>query len=210
MQNADALFCDYKNLQEKYKNLPIRQQIQNMHAHFSPEERIKIYEHQRALDAVKATEMVTVSSTPEFKAKLEQAAPVPPNRVNRSDIKLIEFEIEGELFLVEEEVRNKILNQIPNLYQQQKILGDARNKPINTLLKEIFYYVAKAGSKALDACQLKRFHTARKLCLKGAWERPNGLVRQASIISEQKRQQAKNAENKFAKEFTQKWIQGVA
>lgn len=85
------------------------------------------------------------------------------------------------------------------IYHQKKILGEAAHRPIKALMLEIFFYVAKAGSKTLDACQLKRFHTARKLCQKGAWERPNGLERQASIIREQNWRQAKIQENKSAK-----------
>ena len=209
VSNADALICEYENLQEKYKHLPVMKRAQAINAHFSPNEIAKIYDRKREIAAIEATKALVSNPTPAFFQKLE-VKPVPLIRTNQPNVKLVEFDFEGEHFLVEEQVKNKILNQIPNLYQQNKITGHAKNKSLKTLMAEIFYYVAKVVSKTRDACQLKRFYIARKLYLNGSWERPKGLQLQASIQREQKWQQEKHTENKLAKEFTESFIKNVA
>lgn len=213
MQNADALICEFKKIiKEKYQHLPMPKRPKAAMSHFTDAEQQLINERQIALAAIHDGQKIKASQeqAAQFNQKLAEAKPVPPTRPQPENCKLLEFEFDNEYFLIEEKVKNQILQEIPRLYQQKQIQGDAAQKPIQTLLKEIFYYVAKAGSKALDACQLKRFFVARKLCLKGTWERPNGLERQASIQREQKWQQAKIAENKFAKEFTHSLVKSVA
>ena len=200
--DADALICDFKILiQEKYQHLPVFKRAAAALSHFTEVQKRAISERQLELTAITDGQKIQAERLREkcFTKKLAEAIPVPQTRTNNPGAKLVEFEFEGEHFLVEEAVKNQILNQIPNLYHQNKIIGAARQKTLNALLSEILFYVAKAGSKTLDACQLKRFHTARKLCQKGVWERPNGLERQASIAREQQWQQAKIQENKSAK-----------
>ena len=210
VSNADALICEYENLQEKYKHLSVMKRSQAMYAHFSQEDRIKMYNRRNELAAIEATKAIASKQNPAFVEKLEQANPVPLVRTNQPNVKLVEFDFDGEHFLVEEQVKNQILNQIPNLYQQNKITGEAKNKSLKTLMSEIFYYVTKVASKVLDACQLKRFYIARKLCLNGSWERPKGLERQASIQREQKWQQDKLNEHKLAKAFMGGIVKSVA
>ncbi len=211
--DADALICDFKNLiQEKYTHLPVFKRAQAALSHFTEAQKRAISERQLEITAITDGQKIQAerAQAQRFSEKLVEATPVPPSRPQPADCKLVEFEFDNEHFLVEEKVKNQILSQIPNLYHQKKILGEAVQKPIKALIKEILFYVAKAGSKTLDACQLKRFHTARKLCQKGAWERPNGLERQASIAREQQWQQAKIQENKFAKTWINNLEQRVA
>ena len=211
--DADALICDFKNLiQEKYTHLPVFKRPAAALSHFTEAQKRAISERQLELTAITDGQKIQAerAQAQRFAEKLVKAVSVPKSRPQPADCKLVEFEFENEHFLIEEKVKNQILSQIPQLHSQKKILGEAAHKPIKALMMEILIYVAKAGSKTLDACQLKRFHTARKLCQKGAWERPNGLERQASIIREQNWQQAKIQENKFAQQWMTSLEQRVA
>jgi hypothetical protein len=210
--DADALLCEYKNLQEKYQHLPMPKRLRAARSHFSAVQLRIIDECLLALAAIEGGQNIQAAEVQaaQFTQKLAEATPVPESRLQPKNCKLVEFEFENEHYLVEDAIKDKILNEIPRLYQQKQIKGDAAKKPIKTLLKEILYYVAKAGSKVLDACQLQRFHIAKKLCKNGAWERPNGLERQASVQREQKWQQAKIEENRAAKAVTKFLIENVA
>ncbi len=213
VQDADALLCDFKNLiQEKYAHLPVFKRAGAALSHFTEAQKRAISERQLELTAITDGQKIQAErvQAQRFAEKLVEATPVPASRPQPADCKLVEFEFENEYFLIEEKVKNQILSQIPQLHSQKKILGEAAHRPIKALMMEIFFYVAKSGSKTLDACQLKRFHTARKLCQKGAWERPNGLERLASIHRERQWQQAKVDENRAAKAFTQEFMQNVA
>jgi hypothetical protein len=213
VQNADALVCEFKKLiQEKYQHLTPPKRPRAARSHFSAAQLRIIDESLLELAAIEGGQQIQAAQTQvaQFTQKLAEATAVPESRPKPKNCKLVEFEFENEYFLVEDTVKDQILNEIPSLYHQKQIKGEAAKTPIKTLLKEILYYVAKAGSKALDACQLKRFFVARKLCKNGAWERPNGLERQASAHREQKWQKEKINEYKFAKEFTEKFITNVA
>ena len=214
VQDADALICDFtKIMQEKYQDLPVFKRSQAALSHFTDVQKRAINERQLELAAIAEGKKIqeAQAQAQQFNEQLAQAKPVTASpSAKLPNGKLVEFEFDNERFIIDESVKDKILSQIPDLYNQNKILGEAGKKSLVNLLKEIFYFVAKAGSKTLDTCQLKRFYIARKLCLKGAWERPNGLVRQASINREQQWQQAKIAENKFAKAFTKEFMQNVA
>ena len=211
--DADALVCDFKNLmKEKYQSSLESRRAADALSHFTPEQQKII--NNRVLELATISESQNNQSErsqeQRFVEKKTEGAPAPKTRPGPSEADLIAFEFDSENFLVEEIVKDKILSQIPELYNQKKIQGEAAQRPIDTLVKEIFFYVSKAGSKTLDTCQLKRFHVARKLCQKGAWERPNGLERQASIHREKQWQQAKIQENKFAQQWMTSLEQRVA
>ena len=213
VSNADALIREFKKIiQEKYQHLPMPKRPRAAMSHFTDAEKQLINERQIALAAIHDGQKIKASQeqAAQFNQKLAEAKPVPPTRPQPTNCKLLEFEFDNEYFLIEEKVKNQILQEIPRLYQQKQIQGDSAQKPIQTLLKEIFYYVSKVASKALDACQLKRFYIARKLCLNGSWERPKGLERQASIQREQKWQQDKLNEYKGAKSFMNDFVKNVA
>lgn len=203
MLDADALICDFKNLiKEKYQHLPVFKRAVAALSHFTAIQQRAINERQLELAAITDGQQIQAerAQAERFKEKLAQATPVPESRAKPSpNGKLVEFEFDNEHFLVEEAVKDQILSQIPQLHSQKKILGEASQKPIQTLIKEIFFYVTKAISQSLDDCQLKRFFVAKKLCINGRWERPNGLMRQASIHREQQWQQTKIEENRAAK-----------
>ena len=210
----DALLCDFKKIiQEQYQHLPVFKRHQAALSHFTDMQKRAINERQLELAAIADGQKFqkAQAQAQRFNEQLAKAKPVTASSSAKlPNGKLVEFEFDNEHFVIEESVKDQILSQIPDLYNQNKILGEAGKKSLVNLLKEVFHFVAKAGSKNLDTCQLKRFYIARKLCLKGAWERPNGLVRQASINREQQWQQAKIAENKFAKEFTKEFMQNMA
>ena len=214
VQDADALICDFtKIIQEKYQHLTVFKRSQAALSHFTDVQKRAINERQLELAAIADGKKLqeAQAQAQRFNEQLAQAKPVTASPSSKlPNGKLVEIEFDNEHFVIEESVKDQILSQIPNLYQKNKILGEAGKKSLVNLLKEIFYFVVKAGSKTLDTCQLKRYYIARKLCLKGAWERPNGLVRQASINREQQWQQAKIAENKFAKDFTKEFMQNMA
>jgi hypothetical protein len=200
-QDADALIVEYKQImREIYHHLPVFKRASAAITHFTPTQRRIIHERQLALAAMQDEQQVQLaqSHADKFNAKLATATPVPASRTPSVDCKLVEFEFENEHFLVEEAVKNQILNEIPKLYSQKKIKGEAREKTIGLLLKEIFYYVAKGRTKCLDSCQLKRFYTARKLCVNGAWQRPKGLMHEAIMASEKKWKELKTEENAFS------------
>jgi hypothetical protein len=206
MQDADALVCDFKKIiQEKYQHLPVFKRDQAAFTHFDANKKILICKRQIELAAISERQKIQIEQVQQqrFNEKLAQATPVPESRPKPADCKLLEFEFDNEYFLVEEAVKDQILNQIPRLHSQRKITGEASKKPLNTLIKEILYYVTKAGSMALDSCQRKKFFIAKKLCEKGVWERPNGLERQASIHREQQWQKAKKQENRTSTAFAQ-------
>lgn len=186
VENADALVCDFKKLQRQYQHLRPTERMRQVNAQFSSDEMqiilTSIIETQKALE-IEETRQKRVSV--EFQNKLQQAKPLPKERTPHEQAKLVEFEFEGEHYLIEEAVKNQIMYHIPQLYHQQKIKGTAANKSLKTLLKEILYYVAKAGSMLLKpVIQLKRYYIARKICLKGDWERPKGMVLNEAISKE--------------------------
>ncbi|MBN9289480.1 MAG: hypothetical protein BGO43_13530 [Gammaproteobacteria bacterium 39-13] len=178
VKNAEALVCDFENLQEQYQHLRPTERMRQVNSQFTQEEMkiisSAIIEKQKARELQEHQEKL---GSVEFHNKLQEAKHIPKERVPHVQTKLVEFEFEEEFFLIEEDVKNQILHHIPVLYRQRKIRGMAGTKPLKTLLKEIFYYVTKAGSLIFTpVIQLKRFYIARKICLKGDWERPRGMA----------------------------------
>lgn len=188
VKNAEALICDFENLQKQYQNLRLTERMKQVNSHFTQDEMqiisSAIIEKQKIREFQQHQEKL---ASVEFQNKFKDAKPVLKERAPHMQIKLIEFEFEGEHFLIEEAVKNQIMHHIPELYHQQKIKGEAGEKPLKILLKEIFYYVTKAGSMLLaPVTQLKRYYIARKICLKGDWERPKGMTLNEAICNESK------------------------
>ena len=186
VKNAEALVCDFENLQKQYQHLRPTERMRQVNSKFTQDEMqiisSAIIEKHKAWELQERQEKL---ASVEFQNKLYEAKPIPKEQAPHVQTKLVEFEFEGEHYLIEEAVKNQILHHIPELYHQQKIKGMAANKPLKTLLKEIFYYVAKAGSMLLaPVTQLKRYYIARKICLKGDWERPKGMALNEAISKE--------------------------
>lgn len=186
VKNAEALVCDFENLQKQYQHLRPTERMRQVNSRFTQVEMqiilSAIIDKQKAQEHQEHQERL---ASVEFQNKLQEAKPLPKERVPSVQAQLVEFEFEGELYFIEEAVKNQILHHIPVLYHQQKIKGIAASKPLKTLLKEIFYYVAKAGSMLLTpVTQLKRYYIARKICLKGDWECPKGMVLNEAISKE--------------------------
>lgn len=186
VKNAEALVCGFEKLQRQYQDLRPTERMKLVNAQFTSDEMqiilastIQIQKNREIEEGREKRASVA------FQSKLQQAKPVPKERAPHEQEKLVDFEFEGEHYLIEEAVKNQIMYHIPQLYHQQKIKGTAANKSLKTLLKEILYYVAKAGSMLLKpVIQLKRYYIARKICLKGDWERPKGMVLNEAISKE--------------------------
>lgn len=207
VQNADALILKFQREVEEVKrnNPSISLCKANLIAHqaFSEAERDQI--HLALIEKSQREEMKKHKQQLEsdaFKKKLENSTPVPKTRAGSTNSSLVEMTFDGEHFLIEEEVKNQILGNIPKLYHSGKIKGEAASKPLKVLLKEILYYVAKAGSIATKpVCQLKRYFIARKICINGSWERPIGLAKDEIVARERKWQAEKRKEYETAKRY---------
>jgi len=207
VQNADALVLKLQEkVKEAQKNNPsisLFKANQLAYQCFSDEERELIHQTliKRAEQKVLEEHKKLIESAA-FKKKLKTSSQVPKSRTNHPKSKLVEMTFDGEHFVIEEEVKNQILGNIPQLYHAGKIKGEAGQKPLKLLIKEILYYVVKAGSMLIEpVSQLKRYFTARKVCLNGGWQRPTGLARAESIAREQTWQAIKRKEYETAKRY---------
>lgn len=64
VSNADALICEYENLQENYKHLTVMKRAQAIKAHFSSDDLSKIYTRQRELNAIETTKAIASNPNP--------------------------------------------------------------------------------------------------------------------------------------------------
>tara|TARA_R110002110_G_scaffold390102_1_gene602958 strand:- start:25571 stop:26833 length:1263 start_codon:yes stop_codon:yes gene_type:complete len=207
VQNANALFLKFQEkIKEAKKTNPnISLCKANMFAHSCFNEQENALIHQAIILQAKERESEKSKKREQsatFKQKLEASTPVPQSRVKNIQSNLVEMVYENEHFLIEEDVKNQILNNIPNLYRSGKIKGEAGDKPLAALIKEILFYVVKAGKTAAQPIsQLKRYYIARKICLNGGWERPAGLSRSEVVARENKWNAAKRKEIETARRY---------
>jgi hypothetical protein len=196
MKNADALFCEFEKFQNENKQLPVAKRLQLYNARFTQEEMKSIHEHTQAKQ--KATELKEHLDQGELQSTVAPKLTAASNSSAQST-SFIPYELDGERFFIEEAVKNKILDEIPRLHEQNKIPGEAGRKPIQVLLREIFFYVSKAGSMGQEPIgQQQRFYVARKICQKGAWERPKAMEKEKSIQREREWTKLKFEENRAA------------
>lgn len=201
VKNADALLEDYQKWQKQYSHFPGMKRIQAVNSHFTEEEQKII--HTSILDEAKSHSLEEIKpSVVPISAPREKTNTHVDQHVIHLQGKLIDYEFENEHYLIEEQVKNQILVSLPMLYRQGKLKGEAGDKPINTLLSEVLFYVTKAGSMQLQPVpQLKRFYVARKLCLQGKWERPRGMIMHAALEKERQWKSLKRQEIKAATHF---------
>jgi len=207
MQNANALLLKF---QEKIKEARVNNPNisickANMFAHSCFNEQENALIHQANVSQAKELESEKNKQREQsvtFEQKLESSTPALQSRVKNIKSNLVEMIYENEHFLIEEDVKNQILNNIPQLYRSRKIKGEAGAKPLPELIKEILFYVVKAGKTAAQPIsQLKRYYIARKICLNGDWERPSGLNRPEIIAREHKWNTAKRKEIETARRY---------
>ncbi len=207
VQNASALLLKFqkkiKEAKETNPNLSLCKANMFAHSCFGEQENALI--HQAIIWQAKELESEKNKQREQsatFKQKLEASTRVPQSRVKNIKSNLVEMIYENEYFLIEEDVKNQILNNIPQLYRSGKIRGDAGGKPLPALIKEILFYVVKGGKIAAQPIsQLKRYYIARKICLNGGWERPIGLNRSEVIARENKWNAAKRKEIETARRY---------
>jgi hypothetical protein len=122
------------------------------------------------------------------------AVPKKPSTEN-----LVTLSIAGRCYLLEDSVKTMALSQLQQMHERGRIKGEAANKPLEALLGEVFYYIAKAGSSQKEATsQGSKLNTALHLLLKGNWQTPNGMVKQTIIAREQAWQRQKKAQGQYA------------
>lgn len=200
VKNASALVCEFEALHKKYAGLSPINRMQTVKSNFNSEEMhiisLAIIERQR-VNEIMSNKQKAVQEKSNVSILRENIA---NSQTESMKSYFIEFKFEGDTFLIEEEVKNQILFNIPLLYHQNKFKGPAAEQPLKVLLKEILYYVTKSGSiLSTPVSQLKRYYIARKICLDGGWEKPKGMVRGEIIQREKHWEVSKNQENEASK-----------
>lgn len=200
-KNASALVRDFENFHKEYEHLQPVERMRRVSSHFSQEQMKVILdaitEKQKYLDSIQNQNESIASN---LASCIYKHKPIPEQQTQPSLDHCIKFDFGGESFYIEESVKEMILTQLPELFQNNKIKGEAADRPIKTLMTEILFYVTKSGNRKLTSDeQLKRFYIARKICLKGDWERPKGMTCQGSVQREERWRAAKLSEIRAAK-----------
>jgi hypothetical protein len=177
-QGQHSMLLDkFEKLQKINSHLPLIERVKKINGGLSQTERELI--HQIIIKNKQIAEQKEKEAHLSF--TLNPALPEIQKKVESvvdsiSESKMVMLEFDNEKYWIEEKVRDKILFEIPTLFQHKKINGSAAKKSLNMLLREILYYVTKSGSynKTLIN-QLKRFHIARNILLMGNWETPRGI-----------------------------------
>lgn len=173
VNDADALVCEFESLQKEFQNFSLAERVRRINGHFTAEQMHIIHARINAKQKCIEIEENQRNEKPAISAQpLEKS-------------KFIDFEFEGLQFLIEEKVKDKIIHVIPLLHQRKKIKGDAANKTLSSIMKEVLFYVTKAGCLTdKPVIQLKRYHIACKILQKGQWECPRGITREESTARE--------------------------
>lgn len=196
----ESLVFDYLNLMKKYSNLSFKARVKQIKEHFSEVELQRIH-----------LELIEIQKGKEIVRKNEHQHPSTLDIKSDLAVKHIKKEVftlnfEGNIYLIEEKVRNHVFNQLPSLYEAQKENPNIKNRTLSNVLNEILYFICKVNisekvnsSKSLS--QMHKFYIARKKLLEGKWQIPFSMITDESIRREKHAQENKLLENKYSKEL---------
>jgi hypothetical protein len=88
---------------------------------------------------------------------------------------------------------------LQSLFSANRITGDARQKSLANIYREVFFYLTKSGALSKEPIsQEGRLNTAISLLIRGRWQTPKGLAKQDSINRERSWEVQKKAEQHYA------------
>lgn len=192
----NKLVCEYKNFEKLYLKLPFKERIKSLKSHFSSEDWAAIHEQILQNQDV-GPKKHNLSNTVDLQLSEKRLGQKEQRLAKSEPCKLKVIQFEGITYCIEEDVKNRILNDFPSLYKEKISSGKAMVQPLQELLKEVFYFVTKikikkanSGSKEILS-QLHKYHIARKKFIEGKWETPYTISCQSSLQREEEWNQKK-------------------